>query len=290
MNKNEFSPYVRVAMLSTLTAPYKISRRIIFDYEIIFVTEGKCKITIEDKEYLCKKNDVVFLRPNVHHKFECVDNSNFIQPHIHFDILYDDKSEKRFVSFKDKNEMSENELNLISEDTLDIFIPYVFTPLDKDKFQNIFFELIELFQKKSYNYELLCKAKLLELFSCIFMQFDSKPAIETDKISDEIIAVKNYIDSNYLSVITLEGLSKQFFINKYTLLRKFKSLYNQNVIAYYRQKRVEYIKTALKTTTLSISALSEKMNFSDIYSFSRFFKTAVGCSPTVYRKDFSDRA
>ena len=74
MNKNEFSPFIRVAMFSTLIAPFKINKRALFDYEIILVTDGKCKITIGGIEYLCKKNDVIFLRPGVEHKFESVDN------------------------------------------------------------------------------------------------------------------------------------------------------------------------------------------------------------------------
>lgn len=286
MNKNNFSPYIRVAMFSTLTAPFRISNRVIFDYEIILVTDGKCRITIDNAEYLCAKNDVVFLRPGIQHKFECVDNIDFIQPHIHFDVTYSNMSEKRFISYKPKNMMSDDELALIQEDVFeDICIPDVFTPADTNKFRKIFFEIIELFQKKDYNYELLYKSKMLELLDCILTQFDHDRTIKTDMIHNPVVAVKNYIDNNYLSVMTLDSLSKQFYLNKYTLLRKFKLMYNQNIISYYRNKRIEYIKNALRTTTLSITALAEKLNFSDIYSFSRFFKTYVGCSPTVYRKD-----
>ncbi|MBO5060389.1 MAG: helix-turn-helix transcriptional regulator [Clostridia bacterium] len=286
MNKKEFSPYIRVAMFSTLIAPFKIEKRVIFDYELILVSDGKCKITIDDTEYLCKKNDVVFLRPDIPHKFECIDNCDFVQPHIHFDVSYNKKSEKRFVSFKPKEAMSDYELTLIQEDVFkDIYIPYVFSPSDMEKFQKIFFEIIELFQKKAYNYELLYKSKMLELFDCILTQFDSDKTIKIDMTYNPVIAVKNYIDSNYLSVITLDSLSKQFYFNKYTLIRKFKAMYNQNLMSYYRNKRIEYIKNMLRTTNLSITVLSEKLNFSDIYSFSRFFKTYVGCSPTFYRKN-----
>ncbi len=288
MNINEFSPYIRTAMLSTLTAPFKINTRIIFDYELILVTDGKCKITIDNTEYLCKKNDVVFLRPGIRHKFEYIDDVDFVQPHIHFDMIYSNISEKRFVSFKPKDAMSEDELSLLQEDIFeDMCIPYVFTPSDMGKFQKLFFEIIEIFEKKDYNYELLYKAKTLELFNCILTQFDHNRTIKTDIISNSVIAVKNYIDNNYISVMTLDSLSNQFYFNKYTLLRKFKSTYGKNIISYYRDKRIEYIKNILRTTNIPISALSEKMNFSDIYSFSRFFKTYAGCSPTNYRKNHS---
>ncbi len=286
MNINEFSPYIRVAMLSTLTAPFKINTRIIFDYEIILVTDGKCKITIDNTEYLCKKNDVVFLRPGIHHKFECIDNFNFVQPHIHFDMIYSNLSEKRFVSFKPKDAMSDDELALIQEDIFeDMSIPFVFTPSDMGNFQKFFFDIIEICEKKNYNYELLYKAKILELLNCILTQFDHNMTTKIDVMGNPVIAVKNYIDNNYISVMTLDSLSNQFYFNKYTLSRKFKSMYGKNIISYYREKRIEYIKNILKTTNIPISALSQKLNFSDIYSFSRFFKTYVGCPPTVYRKN-----
>ncbi len=285
MNKNAFSPYVRVAMLSTLVSPFKVSRRVIFDYEIILVTGGKCKITIDKREYLCKKNDVVFLRPGVEHEFECVDKADFVQPHIHFDISYDDMSEKRFVSFKPVEAMSEGERAMIQEDEFQAAcIPYVFAPSDADGFKKNFFEIIRLFEKKEYNYELLCKSKMLELLNRILMQFNNNRAIRAEVIHDPVSEVKHYIDNNYLSVITLDSLSKQFYFNKYTLIRKFKAKYGCNIISYYRNKRIQYIKRALKTTELTVTALAEKLNFADIYSFSRFFKTYEGCSPSDYRK------
>ncbi|MBE6688541.1 MAG: hypothetical protein E7588_04590 [Ruminococcaceae bacterium] len=60
MNKNEFSPYIRVAVHSTIIAPFTINDRVIFDYEIILVADGKCKITVDNIEYLCKKMMLYF--------------------------------------------------------------------------------------------------------------------------------------------------------------------------------------------------------------------------------------
>lgn len=285
MDKNSFSPYIRVAMFSTLIAPFQISNRIIFDYEIILVTAGKCKITIANKEYLCKKDDVVFLRPNIEHKFECIDNCDFVQPHIHFDIAYDCKSTKRFVSFKPSCKMSAGELALIQDDIFcDLNIPHIFTPYDMAKFKRIFFRIIEIFQAKDNNYELLYKGLMLELLSCILTQFETDSVDTPRELPDSVMMTKNYIDNNFLSVITLDFLSMQFHINKFTLMRNFRKIYRESIINYYRKKRIEYIKTALKSTSISITELSYKMNFTDIYSFSRFFKSSTGFSPSEYRK------
>lgn len=283
MNKKKFSPYIRVAMHSKLLEGTIIKRRVLFDYEMIFVSGGECKITIDKTPYICKKNDVVFIRPGVSHKFECFEDKAFVQPHIHFDVCYSDKSEETPVSYKEKSAMSEYELSLIQEDFLkDVEIPDVFVPYDIEKFKKVFYEVIRLFSEKKQNFELLYKAELLKLLGLIFEQFEDK--IEVEKSDSTILSVKNYIDSNYLSVITLDALAVQFHINKFTLLRKFKAAYNQNVIAYYHTKRVQYAKRMLEETSLSVYALSEKLNFGDIYSFSRFFKKQVGVSPTEYKK------
>lgn len=285
MNKNEISPYIRVAMHSTLTAPFVVETRVIFDYEIILVSDGKCKITIDGEEYLCKKNDIVFLRPGIPHKFESVGEEDFVQPHIHFDVSYSEKSEKRFISYKTKEYMTTDELNLIQDDVFcDMKLPFVFTLGYMSRFKKLFFEIIEIFQDKPYNYELLYKSEMLKLIDCLLTQFGGERTGPSEKIENSVVMVKNYIDNNFLNIITLDSLSKQFYFNKYTLIRKFRLMYRENVIAYYRNKRLLYIKNALKTTNLSVTDLSEKLNFTDIYSFSRFFKTHTGYSPTEYRK------
>ena len=40
MDINYLSPYIRVAMDSTINPPWKLPERVIFDYELLFVKEG----------------------------------------------------------------------------------------------------------------------------------------------------------------------------------------------------------------------------------------------------------
>lgn len=145
-------------------------------------------------------------------------------------------------------------------------------------------EIIDLFQKKRYNYEIKCKAKMLELLECILSQFEEKKISENEISSDILASVRNYIDNNYLSVLTLDYLSSHFFINKYTLLRKFKKMYGKNPIEYYREKRIDYAKKMLINSNFSVSEIGEMLNFTDVYSFSRFFKLRTGVSPAKFKK------
>jgi len=130
---------------------------------------------------------------------------------------------------------------------------------------------------------------MLEIIEHILRQFEENKSNEQSDKYNCIIMCKNYIDNNFLSVITLDSLSSLFYINKYTLMRRFKKMYHENIMAYYRKLRIEYSKNTLQKTNLSVLAISEKMNFNDIYSFSRFFKNNVGCSPVTYRKNLNEK-
>jgi len=290
MNKKMFSPYIRIAMNSRILAPFCVNERVIFDYEIILVRGGTCKVTIDGKVYIVEKNDVVFIRPGVPHKFESIENSIFIQPHIHFDVYYTPESEERTVSYQTRETMSEHELSLISEDVFqDVAIPCVFRLQDMSEFKSVFFDIIDIFQTKSDNFELAYKAKMLHLLEMILAQFDKKEQVESGSSDNVIYAIKNYIDNNFQSVITLDYLCHQFYINKFTLMRKFKILFGENIMAYYRNKRLIYAKDSLARTNLSVSNISEALNFNDLYSFSRFFKSATGYTPSDFRKTFKDK-
>ncbi|MBO5355498.1 MAG: helix-turn-helix domain-containing protein [Clostridia bacterium] len=286
MDINTFSPYIRRAIFSTILSPFIIRERIIYDHELIYVMDGTCAITVDGKEYVVKKGDCVFFPPNVPHELRSISDTAFVQPHIHFDALYSEKSEQTPISFQSRDQMSEDELALIQENAFaNCNIPYVFTPIHKETYVSLFFEIIDIFQEKKSGYTLLYKAKMLELFALLFEQFESKSIAPTRSVetSGYLSSIKNYLDGNYRQQISLERLAMQFYVNKYTLLRQFKKAYGIGIIAYYHALRIDYAKRKLASTDLSITEIAKKLCFGDVYTFSRFFKNSTGMSPREYR-------
>ncbi len=286
MDVNILSPYVRLAIHSTIASPFVISRRIIYDYELIFIKDGVCRIQIDGTDYMCRKNSVVFLRPGVHHSFHSVENVDFVQPHIHFDAIYSKNSTITPISFKPFEGMSEEERQLVCEDVFaDVEIPCLFRPENPALFQKLFFDVIEMYSAGASQIEL--KIAMLKVLSLLLLQFDTPKDGKRDKAA-LIDNIKSYIDENYRNIITLDLLADAFYINKFTLMRKFTDAYGMNVIKYYNRKRIEYAKKMIKNTNLSIKQIGEMLSFADAYSFSRFFKNAVGVSPAGYRKSGCD--
>ena len=282
MDINSFCPYVRRAEYSVLTHPFLINTRVIYDYELIYVADGKCILTVEDKPYICKKGDAVLLAPGIPHKFECA-NSDFVQPHIHFDLVYNKNSAFTPISFKNTSHMTEYEKTLIQHNLFEgLDIPYVFKPIDADKFKKLLYSVIRYFAEGN---TLCVMARTLELIGLVLMQFDTGKAETRDAVNSTSSTVKNYIESNFMQILSLDGLALQFHINKFTLIRNFKAEFGINIMEFYRNKRIEYAKKALSETKLAVSEIAELLCFNDIYSFSRFFKNFAGVSPTEYRKN-----
>lgn len=288
MDENIFSPYIRTAMYSILPQGFMLKKRVIFDYELIYVLGGKCNICFENRDFVCKRNDVVFIRPGESHSFRVVSDDGFEQPHIHFDIVYDSQSGDIPVSFKDRCEMSQEEIGQIRDDILrDIPIPSVFVPDNVTEFKKLFFSVINLYKSSGCS-TLKLKSEMLMLLNSVITQFSRNRNDNTvDNVERLVSLIKEYVDANHMNIITLDGIAEMFCCNKFTALRKFKEKYGCTIISYYNMRRYETARQLLETTELTITQVSDVLNFSDEYTFSRFFKTRSGVSPRHFREKHS---
>ena len=115
LDNSIINPYIRVAMQSILRKGTKIARRIIFDYELIYVANGEFILNYNETDYKCAKGQFILLRPGISHSFSVTD-TDLSQPHIHFDITHISNSKQVPVCFKDLNELGDEERKLIRED------------------------------------------------------------------------------------------------------------------------------------------------------------------------------
>ncbi len=282
MNLNELSPYVRYAARSYLRAPFKIGQRIIFDYEIIYLDSGTFLLKVEDKDYICKKGDVIFLRPGQPHCLQSLGDNSISQPHIHFDMEYDRFSESAYISYKDLPDFTEEERTWIRRDLFagtDIG-PLLKTP-DMEAFRNLLFEIISVYYCKAELYQLELKQKMLQLLQMVIQ--GNLTSYSTEGAEPEIPdMIKQFIDYNYKNLISLDSLAEQFHYSRYHISRAFAAYTGIPVIKYYNQKRLSYAKEMLLEGA-SVTEVANELSFSSIYSFSRFFKNAAGCSPRDYQ-------
>ena len=285
MDINSLSPYIRVAANSREPAPFVIAPRCILDYELIMIEEGACTVTYEDKTFEVGPGSVLFFRPGIVHSIELKEGHPFVtQPHIHFDMFFDVYSRDVYVCFKGPSQLSKSDREMMRSDLFaDVAPPSpVLHIADLPRFRTYFMDIISAFTYKPPHHVMLLKVKMLELLTMII--FDNFPQFlnqnnETSGLN--IQHIKNYIDDNLLSVITLDKLGELFNFNKYYILRKFREEYGVSPMKYHSDLRLEYAKTLL--LTYSVTDVAHILNYTSIYTFSRAFITKFGISPTKWK-------
>ncbi len=282
---DELSPYVRLAMHSNIIPPWHLKRRVIFDYELIYLEKGSFIFIYGDKEYICKKDDIILIHPGIPHSIINIDNKMISQPHVHFDMKYDFYSETVKVSFKDIDEMTQQERKLIRRDILKGIIDTpVINTAQKPLIKKILFDIIDNFQSAQTMSGLKCKIGMLELLSVIISE---KQLPLYDREYNISYLIKEYIDNNYTNRITLDTLAAQFNYNKYYIEKKFKENFAIPIKKYYTSVRLDEVKRDI-VKGLRITDIVDKYNFSSVYAFSRFFKNSEGISPTAYKESKSN--
>ena len=277
-NIDVVNPYIRVAMNSVLCAGTSIKRRVIFDYELIYVERGEFTLHYNELDYIGAPGQFILLRPGIPHSFKEI-KQDLSQPHIHFDMIYSETSSQIPISFKDIGEFTAEERNLIHKD---IFEDYPQTPLvgfsDKQKALKLFYSVI-----RDPSSKLAQKAGLIQLIDMLVS--DNFPDCFSNKENVYNIAqqVKDYIDAGQGLTAQLNDLERQFSYSKYHMERQFKKMYGKSLIAYRNEKRLQTAETLLQGHTVSF--VSEILGYTSIYTFSRAFKQHFGLSPSAFQRE-----
>ena len=279
LDNSIINPYIRVAMQSILRKGSKIARRIIFDYELIYIANGEFILNYNETDYRCTEGQFILLRPGISHSFN-VSDTDLSQPHIHFDITHISDSSQVPVCFKDLNELGVEERKLIRED---IFRKYPQKPFvifsDHQAALEVFYTIVNHPNPSS----LTQKGLLIRLIDMLIE--DNFPEIfvdNTESIYSVEEQVKDYLDANQGLTSNLDDIAKHFNYSKCHLEHRFKDRYGISLIAYRNNKRMQLAKIMLQSR--SVSDVSNKLGFSSIYVFSRAFKNHFGISPSDLKK------
>jgi len=102
------------------------------------------------------------------------------------------------------------------------------------------------------------------------------------------VKIRDFIDSNIYSDISLDRISEIFGITKMHVIRLFKQNYNTTPIKYVNEKRIEISKKLLTDTVMPIKEISHMLRYSNTQHFSSVFKTVNGCTPNAYRHNINN--
>lgn len=92
-----------------------------------------------------------------------------------------------------------------------------------------------------------------------------------------------YIKENYNQNISVENIANMLGIERSYLSRLFKTYKNKSTQNYIIDYRIQRAKKMFEEEDLNVSQVCTAVGYTNIYCFSRIFKSRVGMSPKEYR-------
>ena len=158
-------------------------------------------------------------------------------------------------------------------------------PGRRERYLSLVESVFQLASADSYVRDMQISARLTELLTCLMEDAWNPELIlspGTKRLS--VREVRAYISEHYGEKLTLDSLSKRFFINKYYLAKIFKEQYGYTVNACIAQVRIGKAKELLRFSDKTVEAIGFDCGFTDPNYFARCFKKVEGVSPSEYRQ------
>lgn len=118
----------------------------------------------------------------------------------------------------------------------------------------------------------------------LIQHMNRKTYSDTLALNSDALRLKNYIEQNFQSSITLDDLSVLINRSPSQVVRIFKSEFHTTPHDYLIFFRIQCAKRFLKETGKSVKDIADSIGFSDEHYFSATFRKKVGMTPLTYRK------
>ena len=242
-------------------APHTSSRSNLQSYLFFTVISGSGTLIYDGKKYDLKKGDMVFI--------DCR------KPYSHTTDL--NLWSLRWCHFYGPT------LSFVYEKYVERGGRPTFRPEETASFLSTLDSLYKLASGSDYIRDMRINEELNRLCTLLMEQSWNPEEATTAPKKLSVAEVKEYLEQHYAEKITLDDLSKQFFINKYYLTRVFRNQYGCSIDQYLMQKRITYAKEQLRFTDKTLEVIAGECGLTDAAYLSRVFRKIEKINPGAYR-------
>lgn len=251
-------------------------------WEMVYVDKGSIVAASENESFDLKEGQVIFRKPLEAHAH----NSDFKSSNNLLVVSFSSSSE--CMSFFETNKVftldktTRTLLSLfVNEATLALGkIPYYYNDINPLDFGGEEFGASQLMENHFTEF-------LIKLIRSSSKAENRAVAPNQNGELSKAEKIAEYLNAHIYNKLTLGELCDNFFMQKSQISSIFKAHTGKSPMKYLANLKIEEAKKLLRDDEFSVSEISYKLKFSDIYSFSRAFKVATGFSPTEYKKSIS---
>ncbi len=249
-------------------------------YEFYVFMEGSVFMSIEKKNFHLKPGDMVLIPPGTKHHVYDVEESLPYQRFVFW--ISQDYCRKLF-------ELSEDYVYLIKHVQRKQQYLYHYDTIAFNALQAKIFRLIEEIHAnrfgKAAKIELCVNDLMLHINRTVYEMEHPTTRKEAHALSDNII---QYIESHLDADLSLDELSKTFYVSKYHISHVFKENFGISIHQYITKKRLSMCKDAILSND-NITKVYLMFGFKDYTSFFKAFKKEYGISPKEYKELYTHK-
>ena len=138
--------------------------------------------------------------------------------------------------------------------------------------------------------DIFLEAKVLELLSLTIHQFSTDQQDDPDRITlreadvNQLLAARQYIETNYIDPPSLQELAWQVGINEFKLKKGYKQLFHSTVYEHVREERMNHAKTLIADGQQDIGEIVRTVGYTNTSHFSARFREMFGLSPKKFQQ------
>lgn len=103
-----------------------------------------------------------------------------------------------------------------------------------------------------------------------------------------ILSVESWMQRHISQPLDIQSLAALHCVSARTLSRRFRKAHGISPLEYLQNIRLQHVQLLLKTTSLSIEQLVERVGYNSASSLRRLFKKELGVSPREYRQQHKE--
>lgn len=145
-----------------------------------------------------------------------------------------------------------------------------------------FEKLLNICKNKTHTNKFIfssCSILFFEMIQLMYLSIN-----KTLPVNEYVLNAKQFCDMNVYEKISVTDVAASVNMSVSQINRLFKKEYGTTIYSYMLDCRIETAKSLLNNTAMTISQISDKLNFADEHYFSNIFKKKTSYAPSEYRK------
>ena len=147
-------------------------------------------------------------------------------------------------------------------------------------------EIFDVFENQDYTGMLKVKMILYKTVAAFIDKYNFE-VMPLNKYSELVKNIMKYVRENTKITLSIEEISKEFFVSQSKLRNAFKKETGMTLGKYIDDMVFYKAKSYLGSKIMSMGEISSALGFCDQFYFSRRFKEKYGKTPSEYRRELS---